>query len=56
MVEAELFPALRRLGIRFYAYNPVSHTPLAVPLWDYLCVLTACWWSADWEVREGEHV
>ncbi len=24
MVEAELFPALRKFGLRFYAYNPVS--------------------------------
>ena len=24
MVEAELFPALRHFGIRFYEYNPVS--------------------------------
>ncbi len=44
MVEGELFPAIRKFGLRFYAYNPVStlFTPSCVDLLFYnvpsLCV------------------
>lgn len=35
-VEAELFPALRKLGIRFYAYNPLAGGILAGKYADFL--------------------
>jgi aflatoxin B1 aldehyde reductase len=34
-VEAELFPALRKLGIRFYAYNPLAGGILAGKYADF---------------------
>jgi len=35
-VESELFPALRKLGIRFYAYNPLAGGILAGKYADFL--------------------
>jgi len=43
MVESELFPALRYFGLRFYAYNPVSHLDYVhVSLQKSICYFDNC--------------
>ncbi len=54
MVEGELFPAIRKFGLRFYAYNPVStlFTPTCVDI-VLQCPISLCvasWWPAHWQV------
>jgi hypothetical protein len=55
MVEGELFPALRDLGIRFYAYNPVCKPHLRLVSAFTVFPVVAGWWIAHWQVQEGRH-
>jgi len=51
MVEGELFPAIRKFGLRFYAYNPVSffvYLLPAVTMVTWVCFILAGRWYPLW--------